>query len=306
MEAFGIFEGGGAKGIAHIGALKATEEHDIDFVGLAGTSVGAIVASLVAAGYRADEIYDPENEASLFKKDFLEFFPPADWQRLQSVWKGAQGAFYRKQNACSLLWGVISFLLCHWRNLSRVRNEGGMLRTEEFEQWLNDILARRLRTANADFEPSGENGYVTFQDLPLPLKVISADVTRQRLRVYSMPHDARVDVARAVGASISIPFIFSPKHSGGINYVDGGIVSNFPAWVFDDERKRAPPLTPTLGFRLVQKSPIEENGHRQENGVFSIYSFISDVFQTAVFGDNTLERRDVARPWSVLHRDSRH
>jgi predicted acylesterase/phospholipase RssA len=59
MDAYGIFQGGGAKGYAHVGALKAAEERDIRFTRLAGTSAGAIVASLVAAGYSADELLDP-------------------------------------------------------------------------------------------------------------------------------------------------------------------------------------------------------------------------------------------------------
>jgi NTE family protein len=56
VDAIGIFEGGGAKGIAHIGGLRAAEELKISFRAVAGTSAGAIVAALVAAGYSADEI----------------------------------------------------------------------------------------------------------------------------------------------------------------------------------------------------------------------------------------------------------
>jgi predicted acylesterase/phospholipase RssA len=66
MEAFGIFEGGGAKGLAHIGALKATEEAGVEFIGVAGTSAGSIVASLVAAGYRADELYNTESQSGIW------------------------------------------------------------------------------------------------------------------------------------------------------------------------------------------------------------------------------------------------
>ena len=51
-----IFEGGGAKGIAHIGALRALEDAKLDFAGFAGTSAGAIVAALAAAGYSSREL----------------------------------------------------------------------------------------------------------------------------------------------------------------------------------------------------------------------------------------------------------
>ena len=58
MKAFLIFEGGGAKGLAHIGALKAAEQRGIEPAGVAGASAGSIVAALVAAGYTADDLYD--------------------------------------------------------------------------------------------------------------------------------------------------------------------------------------------------------------------------------------------------------
>src|SRR5260370_21545298 len=57
---YGIFEGGGAKGLGHIAGLKAAEMNDLDFIGVAGASAGALIAALVAVGYRADELFDPD------------------------------------------------------------------------------------------------------------------------------------------------------------------------------------------------------------------------------------------------------
>src|ERR1700737_1357633 len=57
MIAYGIFEGGGAKGYAHVGALKAAEERGIEFRAVAGTSIGAVSAAFVAGGFQADELY---------------------------------------------------------------------------------------------------------------------------------------------------------------------------------------------------------------------------------------------------------
>jgi NTE family protein len=51
-----VFEGGGVKGIGLVGAVAATEEQNYEFCNVAGTSAGAIVAALVAAGYRASEL----------------------------------------------------------------------------------------------------------------------------------------------------------------------------------------------------------------------------------------------------------
>jgi len=60
MACNAVFEGGGAKGIAHIGALKAIENYGLKIDKAAGTSAGAIIASLIALGYSADELYNPE------------------------------------------------------------------------------------------------------------------------------------------------------------------------------------------------------------------------------------------------------
>ena len=59
MQAFGIFEGGGAKGLAHVGAIAVAQELGVQFVGVAGASAGAIVAALIAVGYAPREVYDP-------------------------------------------------------------------------------------------------------------------------------------------------------------------------------------------------------------------------------------------------------
>ena len=56
-QCFAIFEGGGAKGITHLGALKALDDVEMARLGVAGTSAGAIVAALSAVGYSAEELF---------------------------------------------------------------------------------------------------------------------------------------------------------------------------------------------------------------------------------------------------------
>ena len=78
----GVFEGGGVKGIALIGALKRLEEEGVVFGRVAGTSAGAITASLVAAGYKVDEL-----KAIVWNKDFNDFadvrnFFKAKWYKV--------------------------------------------------------------------------------------------------------------------------------------------------------------------------------------------------------------------------------
>src|SRR3712207_2804721 len=65
---FVAFAGGGAKGVVHVGALKALEERDVELKGLAGTSAGAIVAALVASGFRADDLIDSGSGRTILKR----------------------------------------------------------------------------------------------------------------------------------------------------------------------------------------------------------------------------------------------
>ncbi|MCK5177293.1 MAG: patatin-like phospholipase family protein, partial [Candidatus Aenigmarchaeota archaeon] len=72
---FCIFAGGGVRGTAYVGALKALEEMEIEISGLAGSSVGALFASLVAVGYTQEEIknlfYDINYQ--IFKDLYIPF-----------------------------------------------------------------------------------------------------------------------------------------------------------------------------------------------------------------------------------------
>ena len=63
-DVFLIFEGGGAKCIAHIGALRALERRGFKIRGVAGTSAGALIAALVAAGYSSDEMFSVEGDTA--------------------------------------------------------------------------------------------------------------------------------------------------------------------------------------------------------------------------------------------------
>jgi NTE family protein len=165
MEAFGIFEGGGAKGLAHIGALKATEEAGVEFIGVAGTSAGSIVASLVAAGYRADELYNTESQSGILYTNFLDLLDELEWKNLKDLRKSMkQISVGQKSNF--QLWRSISWFL--WRNSKKLQapvQAGGFLGTNKFRKWLDQQLIAKLSSLKPNFRPSGENGAVAFQDL---------------------------------------------------------------------------------------------------------------------------------------------
>jgi NTE family protein len=207
-----VFSGGGVKGFAFVGALDVLEKSGYRFRRAAGTSAGAIVAALLAAGCDASELRQLMNELDASK--LLD--PPS----------GFRFPFYK--------WLRLYFRM-------------GLYRGDALEHWL-------VRTLE-------ERGITSFADLPDgALKIVASDVSRGRLLV--LPDDledygiypSTFPVARAVRMSIGLPFFFEPVSLFDGNgkrslIVDGGLLSNFPIWIFEKEGAR--PLRPFLGLQAT-------------------------------------------------------
>ncbi|HET7658227.1 MAG TPA: patatin-like phospholipase family protein [Bacillales bacterium] len=220
----GVFSGGGMKAIALVGALQVVEEKGFRFQRVAGTSAGALVAALVASGYKSKEI------TGILQN--TEFGKLVDGRK-----------------------GIIAFPFMKW---IRLYWKLGLYRGNELERWVGHLLA--------------EKGVETFADLPEgSLKVVASDLSRGRILV--LPDDLKdygilpdkFSVARAVRMSSGLPFFYEPvllyDRTGEKSViVDGGVLSNFPLWVFDNqdpfELKR-----PILGFQLrtnLQNEPAKK------------------------------------------------
>lgn len=299
MKAFGIFEGGGAKGFAHIGALKAAEIRRVKFVGVAGASAGAIVASLVAAEYKSDDLFNPKASIGLrgiLDKNFLDFLSADGWNSLQTVktevealtGNGLQKSRIRRfgdrfrPTKIALTWKDINLFCIRNRvTLSNVWAHRGLFSTEDFVIWLDNHLAQRVKR-------NSKVNRVVFEDMPIPLAVITTDLTSQSIKVFSKTKTPKISVADAVAASISIPFIFKPFILEESELVDGGLLSNFPAWVFDDERQQMDEYIPTFGFKLHNAIAAESVLKTK-----TTFDFLADLFSTALSGDGVLEIRAI-------------
>ena len=215
----GVFAGGGIKSFAFVGAIRELKRKDIQLVRVAGTSAGALTAALLKAGYSSEEM-----EALFDEVNFDQLLEPKKYPVFSS--------FYR------------------WIRLYKTM---GIYRGKIFEDWL--------------FEALKQKGIMTFGDLEAgSLKMIASDLTTGQIIV--LPDDLekygyipeKFSVARAVRMSCSLPFFFEPvKLINSIGeesvVVDGGVLSNFPIWLFADssmERLKRP----VLGFRL---SPSTDN-----------------------------------------------
>jgi NTE family protein len=219
-----VFEGGGVKGIGLVGAVLALEEAGYEFVNLAGTSAGAIVASLLAVGYTGAEIREilQQVDYSAFKDETL----------LDTL--GLPGK-------------VINTVF-----------EYGVYKGDFFENWLEELLQAKNKTTFGDIRMNN----ATQAKYVYKFQAIASDITDKRLLV--LPGDLshfgfdpdKFSIARAVRMSISIPLFFEPvvltDSFGKEHYiVDGGVLSNYPVWLLDDGT--SDPKWPTFGFKFTQQ-----------------------------------------------------
>ncbi|MEK3730891.1 MULTISPECIES: patatin-like phospholipase family protein [Paenibacillus] len=264
MQINAVFEGGGVKGISLAGAVKAAETAGIQFSRVAGTSSGSIVASVLAAGYTADEM-----------KLIIESTP------FHSLLKRAP-IFNAKIVGPAL----------------RVLIKRGLYSGEALESWIRNILL--------------EKGMLTFSDIPSgKLYIVASDITNGRLLV--LPDDLRhyginpstFPVAKAVRMSCSIPYFFDPvilrllgRAAKGKSFneqfvyvVDGGLLSNFPLWLFDKDSLGGPKPLPVIGFQMVGKN---SNKPRVINGPFSMMTAMFETMLSA-HDERYIEQRNRSR-----------
>ncbi len=297
MRAYGIFQGGGAKGYAHVGALKAAEALDIEFVRYAGTSAGALIAALAAAGYAADEMLDPDaapGTRGVLDIDIAELLDRREYervQRLQERWRlfdkqeergGGLGKWWRRvkrKNRFLVFLRGAKLALGHVGPALRLYRHFGMTGTDGVVQWLDGLLRDKVPGP----------GPVTFGQLGMRLRVVAANLRTGEIHVFGGEGDEDAPVAPAVMASACFPLFFRPFRDGDDMFVDGGLVSNLPAWLFDEEREADPSFLPTFGFRLTNDLLVAKDTVTPA----SFLAFIKRMGQTLQSGARNLEVRRI-------------
>jgi NTE family protein len=268
-----VFEGGGLKGIGLAGAYSVLEERGFRPQNTAGTSAGAVVAALVAAGYSAAELRETIEQCDFGK---LKDHAGEGWLPL-----------------FSRTFGILK--------------DRGFYEGEAFLRWMTSLLeAKGVRTfGDLVRRPEAEPRY------RYKLQVIASDLTEERLLV--LPRDAHLlglddpdelGVALAVRMSMSIPIFFepvsftNPKTGREHLIVDGGILSNFPVWLFDAEE----PMWPTIGVKFVEDNPRAPLGtSRVRGGVFKLVDYARSLMDTMMEAHDRfyLEQTDFDRTIAI-------
>jgi NTE family protein len=252
-RADGVFEGGGVKGIAFAGAIAAAErDAEVkEWVNVAGTSAGSIVAALLAAGYDAAGVQGLLADAQYAR--FADCGPGGKW---------VGGLF----NATARLRGLAPgryFLDWMGKKLA-----ASPLAKELGKAELTFADVKRLDLPPREAVP--EISDAKYERAKYRLHVIGSDITTGRMIIlpddlpdYTDESGKAFDkdsfpLVQAVRMSMSYPFLFTPVvlHRDGkpVYVVDGGLLSNFPIWLFDSPN----PKRPTWGFRLHGGANVDE------------------------------------------------
>ncbi len=185
-----VLSGGGAKGLAHIGALKIIEEAGvrIDYIG--GTSMGAIVGALYASGYSATEL------DSIFKAvDFNAF--------IQDELPRAAKTFYEREDAekYAVTLPFDKFKIDLPKGLSKGQNFYNQF--SRFTAHVNEIQ--------------------DFNNLPIPFFCMSTNIETGKQVLLDKGY-----LPEAVAASGALPSVFNPIELNGVLMTDGGVTNNYP------------------------------------------------------------------------------
>ncbi|HWT82124.1 MAG TPA: patatin-like phospholipase family protein [Candidatus Methylomirabilis sp.] len=238
-----VLEGGGVKGTGLVGAITAltSAEEPYTFHRVAGTSAGAIVASMLAAGYTAAEM-----NTVMTDLDFTQFEdnPGLFARHFEQVGEGLGLALHE-----------------------------GLFMGRFLHDWIKQILAAKNVRTWGDLKDDDPGSSLPPEER-YKLVVIVSDVSRGRM--LRLPWDYQpllgVDpdaqpVADAVRSSAGIPFFFrpfpmtaNPQVTGAHSEIlctDGGMLSNFPVSIFDRTDGK-PPRWPTFGIKLsARQTPAQ-------------------------------------------------
>ncbi|HBG69485.1 MAG: hypothetical protein A2W93_01270 [Bacteroidetes bacterium GWF2_43_63] len=191
-----VLSGGGSKGAAHIGVLRALEENQIPIDYIAGTSIGAIIGGLYASGWTTDQM-----EQLITSEQFLMWATGAIDEKY---------VYYFKQPELDASWA--SF------------------RVNADSIWSFDVPTHLVSSGQMDFvfmEIFAQANALckgNFDSLFVPFRCIGANITDSRAEVFKSGN-----LVKSIRASMTYPLYFKPITIDGKMYMDGGMFNNFPA-----------------------------------------------------------------------------
>ena len=220
---FVIFGGGGIRGITYCGAYKALIENNIQFSGIAGSSIGAVFAVLLAFDYSYEEIFE------IFTDTGLGIFSDFNFDFKKEL------AFSKGQKAY---------------------------------EWMKQKIEQKFYSSGYK---KGKMPPVKFCDIDKNLVVYSVDLSNMEYKEFSREATPDYEIALAIRASISMPFLFTPHIDENGNYiVDGDLLKPTPLWRVSNTIKNS--TERILEFRLEDSS--------KDSKITNSIDYINRVYNT--------------------------
>ena len=185
-----VLSGGGARGIAHIGVLRALEENNIpiDFIG--GTSFGALIAAFYASGYSVEQM-----------QEIIEI---TDWNIATNAGRQQYYYYSRRINEAN----VLRVRFSDWE----LKFPNSLGNTQEIVSQLDYYFTRANYLCRSN-----------FLKLETPLFISTTNIKTGENHIFT---DG--ELPQVVQASMTVPFLLSPTLIDSTFYVDGGITNNLP------------------------------------------------------------------------------
>lgn len=306
-----VFEGGGVKGVAYVGALEKLEERNIlsEIKRVGGTSAGAITALLVGLNYSPEKI-----RGKMLELDFSHFLNSCDLPVENVTNYSSWRRLFKKEGFWGWLWVIILF--------SKLYRNYGLCEGINARKWLVDIIRDKTGLDDPTFKElyNSKNG----EDLR-KMYFIGANLSKGTSEVYSLEDTKEMKVADAVRTSMSFPLAFAPIEKNGAS-VDGGIIRNYPIRLFDKvryidgvenldgnteiykDRNDKEKITrkenkwfcnkETLGFRLDSEEEIDwftRNKKPEPDEIDNLWEFLLGFMNTILSVQQSYHRR--SRDW---------
>ena len=186
-----VLSGGGAKGAAHIGVLKALEKYKVPVDYIVGTSVGSIVGAMYSVGYTPEEI-----ENIVLNLDFMDLFSNTEDRTLKDI-------------SDKIVYAERPIKITIDKN-NEIHFPKGFVDGEYLYLEFKKIFDRAGRVEN-------------FNELPIPYRAVTTDLNTGKEVIVS-----EGDLAKAALMSMAIPSVIVPVEHKNNYYVDGGVIDNFP------------------------------------------------------------------------------
>ncbi len=186
-----VLSGGGAKGTAHIGALKVIERAGLPIDIVTGTSMGSLVGGLYAIGYNADVL-----DSLVRSLDWSYVISDREDMSRQSL------SDRKKQN---------TYILSRGLTIGKRNNDdGGFIKGKNINMLIEKLCM-------------GYTDSIDFNNLPIPFACVATNLVDNSEVDFHSGH-----LPQALRASMAIPAVFSPVRIGKKVLVDGGLTNNFP------------------------------------------------------------------------------